>query len=109
LGHDLSGPARLYDIEGGLGRFGVITPVSEHFCHSCNRLRITSNGRLRLCLFSDEEYDLRALLRDKRKNDQDLYRLIREANLKKPLGTELLRGRTRPEAVISRCMNSIGG
>ena len=104
-----TGPAKVYDIQGGHGRFGVITPVSDHFCASCNRLRITSDGQLRTCLFSDQEYDLRALLRDPETNDRDLYRFIQAANREKPMGTELLRSRSRPEAVIARRMTSIGG
>ena len=103
------GPAKLYDIDGGKGRFGIITPVSQHFCSTCNRLRITSEGKLRTCLFSDVEYDLRALLRDPSKTDADIYRLIHEANSAKPLGTELLQARKKRDAVIQRPMSSIGG
>ena len=58
-----AGPARLYRYAGGLGRIGVIPAVSEHFCSECNRLRITADGRIRPCLFSTEELDLRRLLR----------------------------------------------
>lgn len=104
-----SGPAKLYDIEGGQGRFGIITPVSQHFCSTCNRLRITSEGKLRTCLFSDMEYDLRALLRDRSKTDADIYELVQRANSVKPLGTELLKARKTREAVIRRSMSSIGG
>ena len=61
------GPARLYtlsDPDGpGLGRLGLISPLSSHFCTSCNRLRITSDGALRTCLFDDREYRLRNALR----------------------------------------------
>lgn len=103
------GPAKLYDIKDGRGRFGIITPVSQHFCSTCNRLRITSEGKLRTCLFSDVEYDLRALLRDPAKSDADIYALIQSANSEKPLGTELLQARQRREAVIRRSMSSIGG
>lgn len=104
-----NGPAKLYDIQGGRGRFGIITPVSQHFCGSCNRLRITSEGKLRTCLFSDTEYDLRALLRDPSRTDADIYALIQHANSVKPLGTELLQARQKREAVIQRSMSSIGG
>lgn len=103
------GPAKLYDIEGGQGRFGIITPVSQHFCSTCNRLRITSDGKLRTCLFSDTEYDLRSLLRSPSKTDADIYALINEANSVKPLGTELLKARKKRDAVIERSMSSIGG
>jgi cyclic pyranopterin phosphate synthase len=58
-----AGPARMYRIGNGMGRFGVISALSNHFCHSCNRLRITSDGYLRTCLFSDKQYRLRPVLR----------------------------------------------
>ena len=61
------GPARLYTLSGpdgpGLGRLGLISPLSSHFCTACNRLRITSDGALRTCLFDDREYRLRNALR----------------------------------------------
>ena len=57
------GPAKVYDIGGGPGRIGFISPVSSHICAECNRIRLTSRGMIRPCLFSDVEYDLKALLR----------------------------------------------
>jgi len=58
-----SGPARLYRFAQGRGRLGVIPAVSHHFCSECNRLRVTADGRVRPCLFSVDEPDLRTLLR----------------------------------------------
>ena len=57
-----AGPSRTFRLPGG-GRVGVISPLSNHFCGSCNRLRLTAEGGLRSCLFSQEETDLRPLLR----------------------------------------------
>ena len=57
-----AGPSRTFRLPGG-GLVGVISPLSDHFCGSCNRLRLTAEGRLRSCLFSQEETDLRPLLR----------------------------------------------
>ncbi len=57
------GPARIFRFAGALGTVGVIPAVSEHFCGDCNRLRLTSDGQLRPCLFSKDEIDLRAILR----------------------------------------------
>ena len=57
------GPARYYRLEGALGTVGVISPLSHHFCAECNRLRLTADGKLRPCLFSDTELDVRELLR----------------------------------------------
>lgn len=60
----LQGPAKLFRFEGGCGEIGFISPISDHdFCSNCNRLRLTADGKLRSCLFSDAETDLRAVLR----------------------------------------------
>lgn len=58
------GPARYYRFGDALGTIGVISPLSHHFCAECNRLRLTADGRLRPCLFSDHELDVRAPLRE---------------------------------------------
>ncbi len=58
-----SGPARYFRLPGARGTIGFITPVSEHFCYHCNRLRLTADGQLRPCLLSDGEIDLRTPLR----------------------------------------------
>ncbi len=58
------GPARYYSLQGAVGKIGLISPLSRHFCASCNRLRVTADGRLKPCLFSDAEVDLRSALGD---------------------------------------------
>lgn len=57
------GPARYFEFEGAQGTVGVISPMSRHFCSECNRLRLTADGKLRPCLFSDLEYDVRTPVR----------------------------------------------
>ena len=101
------GPARIFSIAGGLGRLGLITPMSNHFCATCNRLRITSDGRLRSCLFADKEYRLRGILRHPRLGARFLCKVMEGANRKKPLGADILRQRQR--AVALKPMVSIGG
>ncbi|MDR0467004.1 MAG: GTP 3',8-cyclase MoaA [Deltaproteobacteria bacterium] len=101
------GPARVFSIAGGLGRFGLITPMSDHFCAACNRLRITSDGRLRTCLFADREYRLRGVMRHPRLDARFLSRVIRLASRKKPMGADILR--QRRGAVTAKSMVSIGG
>jgi len=64
----LAGPASIYRIAGAHGSFGIITPVTGHFCAECNRIRVTSSGKVRSCLFSDDSLDLRPLLA---KGDRD--------------------------------------
>ena len=57
------GPAKMFTIPGSAGQVGFISPMSSHICHECNRLRLTADGKIKPCLFSDAEYDVRALLR----------------------------------------------
>lgn len=76
------GPARYYRFPGAQGTLGVISPLSHHFCGECNRLRLTADGKLRTCLFSDEEIDVREVLRGG--TDEDVRATIREALAAKP-------------------------
>lgn len=108
-----SGPARLYDLEPlsssllRRGRLGLITPLSSHFCATCNRLRITSEGALRTCLFDDREYRLRAVLRHPRLGIDAVRRIVTLATHNKPVGARILE--QRHEAVALRRMTAIGG
>ena len=104
---DTDGPARMYALAGGIGRFGLITPLSNHFCATCNRLRVTSDGRLRTCLFDDREYRLAPILRHPRLDDETLLRVLRRATLRKPIGAHLLE--KRRGAVARKTMTAIGG
>lgn len=108
-GERKAGPARLFGIEGGKGRIGVISPLSNHFCNTCNRLRITPDGKLRTCLFSDKEYNLRAVLRHPRLTDRNVHLLLQNANRSKPLGYKLLQQQRDNIAVADKRMNAIGG
>nr|WP_295447865.1 GTP 3',8-cyclase MoaA [Thermoflexus sp.] len=100
----LDGEARVYRIRGAVGSVGFISPVSEPFCAQCNRVRLTAEGRLRLCLLRDDEVDLREPLRAGA-SDEELKALIRAAIWRKPWGHGL------PEGVIpmARVMSQIGG
>lgn len=103
-----SGPARIFTIKGGLGRFGLITPLSNHFCNQCNRLRITADGQLRTCLFSEREYRLKQLLRHPKLGLPYVDRLINLATRHKPIGFELLEAR-KSGKLQGRKMSAIGG
>ena len=59
-----NGPARYFRFDGARGTVGVITPMSHTYCGTCNRVRLTADGRLRTCLFGDDEVDLRSPLRE---------------------------------------------
>ena len=72
---------------------GFITPLTNHFCLSCNRLRMTSDGHLRTCLFADREYPLRPLLRHPKVTDEHIARVIAQACKSKPVGADLLAAR----------------
>lgn len=76
------GPARYYAFPGALGTVGVISPLSRHFCSECNRLRLTADGKLRPCLFSDREFDVRAALREE--GEEAVYREFLKAIGEKP-------------------------
>ena len=60
----LSGPSKNYQIDGAVGAIGIITPVSSHFCSECNRIRVSSSGMARGCLFDNTEFDLKTILRN---------------------------------------------
>lgn len=59
-----NGPARYFKLPGAQGTVGVITPLSHNYCNTCNRMRLTADGRLRTCLFGTHEVDLKTLLRE---------------------------------------------
>lgn len=101
------GPARMFKIEGGLGKIGFISPISHLFCESCNRLRLTADGRLRACLLQDEDVDLKDALRDGCQ-DGELQRLISGVIAAKPGRHEI----SVDESHVKKCtreMSSIGG
>jgi cyclic pyranopterin phosphate synthase len=81
-----NGPAAYYRFAGAAGSVGVITPMTHTYCGSCNRVRLTADGRLRTCLFGDHEVNLRDPLRAGR----DLDPLYAEALANKPREHELL-------------------
>jgi len=98
------GPARYFTFPKAKGTVGFISSVTEHICMSCNRLRLTADGKLRPCLLSDNEIDLRVPLRSGASNDE-LKKLIQQAVANKPKGHELHNG-AKPE---KRNMAQIGG
>ncbi|MDR3641816.1 MAG: GTP 3',8-cyclase MoaA [Humidesulfovibrio sp.] len=104
-----AGPAQMYAIEGGKGRFGLITPLSNHFCATCNRLRITSGGLLRTCLFNDRVYRLRPALRHPKLGLPFVERIVKLALRQKPIGAELLAARRAGQGVSATSMSAIGG
>jgi len=99
-----NGPARYFRLAQAEGTIGFITPVSQHFCFSCNRLRLTAEGKLRPCLLSDREIDLRRPLRSGA-SPEELKEVIIEAIQEKPQKHEL----TQARASKKRLMSQVGG
>jgi cyclic pyranopterin phosphate synthase len=92
--------------DGANGEIGIIAPVTDAFCGACSRVRLTADGQLRTCLFSDREYDLRSLLRNGG-TDADLVDLIQLAVRNKEPGHSINSGGFAYAA--SRSMSAIGG
>lgn len=100
----LDGEARIYQIPGAKGNLGFISTVTQPFCSSCTRLRLTADGRLRLCLLNEQEVDLLTPMRTGVSND-DLNEIIRQAIWEKPWGNGLADGLIP----VNRVMSQIGG
>jgi cyclic pyranopterin phosphate synthase len=104
LGQASSDPARRYVIPGAAGKLGFISSVTDPFCATCNRMRLSADGRLHLCLLRDDELDLRVAVRGGASHEQ-LEQMIRHAVAIKPWGHGL------PEGVLptQRGMSQLGG
>ena len=100
-----SATARVYRFKDGQGEIGFINPVSEPFCSDCNRIRLTAEGKLRTCLFSLHETDLRDPLRSGA-SDDELERIVRDAVWRKELKHHVGEKGFRQPA---RSMSAIGG
>jgi GTP 3',8-cyclase len=100
-----NGPARYFAFRGAAGAIGVISPLSHDYCERCNRVRLTADGRLRLCLFGDYALDLRSPLRNGATTDE-LATLLRSAMLIKPERHHLRLGESASQM---RAFSEIGG
>ena len=103
--NNLDGPAQRYKIENAKGEIGLIGALSNHFCAVCNRLRLTADGHLRSCLFSENEIDVMPLLRNK-ESDEAILALIEKAITEKPERHNL---KNQGHRSCTRQMSSIGG
>jgi GTP 3',8-cyclase len=99
------GPAERFRFEGAAGEVGFISAMSHHFCHTCNRLRLTASGQLRSCLLSDHQEDLKTLLRDGASDEALSAVFLKAARMK---GVQ--HGLTADAPIrVSGQMSSIGG
>lgn len=103
-GAELDGEARVYRIPGAAGTIGLISSVTQPFCASCTRARLTADGRLRLCLLREKEVDLLTPLRGGASLDE-MRQLIQDGIWQKPWG----HGLAQEEIALNRVMNQIGG
>lgn len=101
----LDGPAMRFKPRGGAGEIGLIGAITRHFCAACNRLRLTSTGKLRACLLSDDEYDLKSLLRNSQE-DSRLSAIIDKAVQNKSRNHKI---QVDDKALCGRLMVGIGG
>lgn len=100
-----NGPARYFRFDGALGVIGFISALTHHFCGDCNRLRLTADGKLRPCLFSETEIDLKPALR-MQSSDNEIERLLRLAIEVKPEGHKIDQ---RQDLSCLKNMSRIGG
>jgi cyclic pyranopterin phosphate synthase len=80
-----NGPAKYYQIKGGQGTIGFITALSQHFCETCNRIRLTSEGKLRPCLFSNKDVDIKQAIRKAKTDDKIIRSKIIRNNIEKAI------------------------
>lgn len=99
------GPAIYYQVPGALGSIGFIAPLSQHFCQYCNRMRLTSDGKLKPCLESDQEIDIKGALRGN-KGPAELQHLFKVALEQKPRAHHMIPEHTNKHR---RKMWQIGG
>jgi cyclic pyranopterin phosphate synthase len=100
------GPARYWTTPGYASRIGFISPHSENFCGSCNRVRVTATGKLMLCLGQENNVDLRAALRNHSEPSTSLYQILQQAMAHKPEKHDF---DLHDEPQILRFMNTTGG
>lgn len=107
LAYQSAGPARYYQVEPLGLRLGLITPLSHNFCDQCNRIRLTTDGKIFMCLGSDLHVDLRKALRGQTAGDVD--DLLRKAMRLKPLRHNFEDQLVTPALRLARHMNATGG
>jgi cyclic pyranopterin phosphate synthase len=100
-----SGPAACFQLPGAIGQIGFISALSHHFCHSCNRMRLTASGKLRPCLLADNEIDIKTPLRSGA-SDDELARCFFEAVRLKQADHHL---QESPTSAVKSPMSGIGG
>ena len=106
LAEKTGGPSRYWQVPGSDSRIGFISPHSQNFCHLCNRVRITAEGRMLLCLGHEHSVDLRAVLRAHPDDDTPLRNAIVDAMAIKPERHDFT---LDPGEQLVRFMNMTGG
>jgi cyclic pyranopterin phosphate synthase len=104
-----NGPARMYKIPGAKGTVGFISPLGEHFCASCNRIRLTADGKLRACLFSDGEVDVKTALRQGEVLDDNFRQVMAQKPKGHDLDLNISQTLEQLDPSLARTMSQIGG
>lgn len=103
-----NGPSENWEFAGGVGSFGLIHPISDHFCKNCNRLRLTADGHLKPCLYWQEELDVKSVLGNERKM-VDIYAKAMAVKPENHEMAEKLKDGVQSHTPTSRRMSQIGG
>lgn len=111
-GLESDGPSLKYKLPNSIGSLGFISPISQHFCSACNRIRLTADGKLRLCLHSNKELDLKSAIRTGA-SQEEINAILRNGVMEKPqkhaLENSIHPTRETPPPASNRAMNLIGG
>lgn len=103
-----NGPAQNFRIEGALGSFGLIHPISDHFCETCNRLRITADGNVKPCLYWSDEFNVRTYIGDDAAMEDLFFRALDIKPQNHEMAQALL-NETQSHTPTLRRMSQIGG
>lgn len=101
-----NGPAKYFRWPGAVGSVGFITPMTEHFCHQCNRLRLTADGKIKPCLLTDQEFDIKGILRSNASDEMIYEQFLLALSTKK---AEHSVNQVQKEENLNRSMSQVGG
>lgn len=103
-----NGPAQYYSIDGARGSFGLIHPISDHFCETCNRLRLTADGHIKPCLYWNEEFNIRKWIGNEKKLKELFFRALDSKPRTHEMAQALMQQNQSNVPTVRR-MSQIGG
>jgi GTP 3',8-cyclase len=102
-----AGPAESYTVQGGKGTIGLIHPISRHFCDKCNRLRLTAEGNLKACLYWQDEYSVKPVIKDREALKALIQKVLNEKPVEHQMAADGTCGSIKPGTM--RTMSKTGG